>query len=642
MNDESESEKLFPIYHHHQLTETDRPSFCNICSSRISTTESHYCCWDCDFDLCNECLKNHQNELFTGIKDIIEKPLNHRMGNNENKNVQKKPSLNQQFVQHAISSSRPKFYLFEEQKEWPNNDDYQIEATSKFDDNVGRKLLYFTSNQANKMMGKCNKSIEKFVNDHRKRFAILKNIFKNNENYLFLQEYDCGFDIPRIPVIGSIASFISQIMGKYGLHDILAKAKNADIFKNKLQAASQTVGSQNKLGCIIFMKNESQIINIEHIYLISLVPDLLPIFNWSNNLQTDLMPKISSLIELFNEKYVDLYMKKKYYEKNLICGATDFLEEGLLAIKHNRKLSEEDCHSIQSLLENLGKLQISIRIKPIELTILQTTIPNIYQTGEKEKKIFHAFLTFEQLTSIHENLVNDIVTSLKNLSDCKDIDIKNQENSIQNINVFIQESEVNLINFFEENTNAISKYAYEAFSLMLKSKLESVEQFLYNRAIDGIYNNQNDSISEDSQNDYSNEDTQNNTQISQINEDNQNNQIVENSQITRNTIDTQQLTLNQISRFNKDLINIFNQIVKKLLIKDSFIDFCNESVGKLMKEIAERKHLKEILKLTYEIDRMKDQINNKSSTDNMYSIDLMIEKNDDSIQKYRIQKIVNH
>lgn len=326
----------------------------------------------------------------------------------------------------------------------------------------------------------------------------------------------------------------------------------------------------------------------------------------------------------------------------MICGATDFLEEGLLAIKHNRKISEEDCHSIQFLQENLGKLQISIRIKPIELTILQTTIPNIYQTGEKEKKIFHAFLTFEQLTSIHVNLVNDIVTSLKNLSDCKDIDIKNQENAIQNINVFIQESEINLINFFEENTNAISKYAYKAFSIMLQSKLESVEQFLYNRAIGGIYNNQNDSISEDSQNDYSNEDTQNNTQISQINEDNQNNQIVENSQIIRNTIDTQQLTINQISRFNKDLIDIFNQIVKKLIIKDSFIDFCNESIGKLMKEIAERKHLKEILKLTYEIDRMKDQINNKSSTDNMYSIDLMIEKNDDSIQKYRIQKIVNH
>ena len=142
-----------------------------------------------------------------------------------------------------------------------------------------------------------------------------------------------------------------------------------------------------------------------------------------------------------------------------------------------------------------------------------------------------------------------------------------------------------------------------------------------------VQNAQNNQIEQNVQNNQIEQNAQNN----QIEQNVQNNPIEQNSQ---NNQSAQDNANNRVSQFNESFHPIMKDLIEKNIKKHLLPDFYNALIGDFKSEIANLKHLKELVLLACEIERR------KNDNISILHIDLIIEECDDCIQKYYIQAIL--
>lgn len=270
---------------------------------------------------------------------------------------------------------------------------------------------------------------------------------------------------------------------------------------------------------------------------------------------------------------------------NILFSLADYIDEGVSLMKQNPLFSNpRDKRLITFAESSIKSVQIFLRLKSIPLTILNTTVLNVYQADLGKK--FHAFLSSDQFKGILVYLLHDLreeLTSLSEFGEVVEIDLNNPKPVFIILNNYIAEAEAKLAKFIEEVSNKILGYCKtikNTFASLTLSHFKNIKSFVFDNLA---------------------------------------------SQVKH---------LKEITEFNqshkKDLEKLIKETIKKKIIPD----FYSIQLSKMASKISKLKHLVELVKLACDIERRKN--------DNIgfFNIDLSIENCEECVHKYNIHIII--
>lgn len=570
--------ELTSYFHEHKLVPTDRNAIFDICSKYL-IKEQHFFCEDCCFDICYECLEEKTSSSHS-IKRIQESIKNTQESQAMMEFIKERIDI--QFTTPALEGSLvrsyPTFCLYEEHDK---NENFLLEATRNYIDEKGQIIYFISSSKARKLIPICKRSCDDYFDMHSSRLKasqhypklrVLKDPesdFARTESYIREGASSFAFGATFGIAFGVEHFFFTPIMEKsYAGYYLL----NALMF-----------AVQNHVGVSLILTddfhitpffNDSKSIKTENDHNISI--------DWST---IESIPIIISLTNEIKKLYQNILNEGNQHMLNILFSIADDLQEGLSLMKQNPLFSKQDEKRLITFADSsIKSLQIFMRLKSNPITVLNTTVLNVYQADLVRE--LHAFLSSDQLQGILNHLVTDIrenLTSMSQYGEVINLDLKDPKPVFVILNSYITDAEVRLAKFIQEATDKIKNYCTKIknqFASLTMSHFDSISQYIF-----GDKENQVNNLKA----------------ISDFNQSHQ-----------------------------KELENILTQSIQKKIIPDYY----SIELAKMQNEIAQLKHLVKLVRLACEIER---RINDNIG---IFNIDLSIIQNKESIYEYKIHIII--
>lgn len=656
------------IFHEHAMHTITEKFKCNCCNSFFEEGSEHIRCSKCNVDLCFTCYKLASSFQLLPIQEAIHRAYANpvycqKMMDIYNASNSYEFSYSSNFVDQVIGRAHPRFYMFSEQKDIPN---YELKATRIFTDAKGNHFAFFSALQAKKMIAKCNESIDKFTSSHgfvlkTSRFSDELQMELNHkkfEGFTKFSYYSKNF----LSVLGfTISLGAGAYLEKAKYRPIFERAMSAARFKNALCKSSMC----KFLGCICELDKDYNL-RQSHLAERSLnVPDHNLNIRWD---QPDSLTRILSVISEIRRQYPNLKMNGKDDELNILFSLVDYLDEGVESMLNNHSFNDETIKKIIIFTScSIKDLQIYMRLEPKPFCILNTTSIPVYQTCELGDNMNHSILTQEQFTKINKSLVPDLREELSRRNPeytTIDLDPTNIKPSMLFIDSLITSAEIKLAQTIGELANELEKYGKDAYK-MVKDIADNY--FKVSSFIQLAIPNNNEPVKETAQckpnciKDISKEDCQNQPnknddycqtqscesteekkEIAQSNGSLEQKNDTTQSQLAEN-IPTQSNNLSDMKRENAQkkvsqfVENSWGPIELKInqLLKENIIpDIYSDILTPLKRDVSQLKHLKELIFLSAEIERR------KNDDYSLFNVDLGIEDNPTYIHKYNIHMII--
>lgn len=481
----------------------------------------------------------------------------------------------------CILYSYPKFYLFEEQE---NDPELCIKATRYYTDKYGQNVLFFSSSCSQKAVRVCQKAMDKYFNDHSLSLKL-------HRNYPELRYYiDNEFSDFYVADITSrmLASYfffnltigIAYGIEKLGFSPQMCNAIAGYILRNKLTRAA----SNPKSGVTTILTNDFHLTpDDESGYeMSSLTPDHNISIDWSTMRS---IPDILSLTEAIKKVYQNTLRERDDIQINILYSLIDDLDEGVCLMKQNPLFSNPSDKKLLLFTESVIKsVQFFLRLKTEPLTILNTTVLNVYQSDLG--KSYHSFLSLDQFKKIVIHLKHDLreeLTSLSNNGKVIEIDFKNTKPVFDFLNSKIAIAEVELARYIENICVAIidsGKKIMTQMTSVIFGRLAMIKRFL-------LCN-----------------------------------------------VEKQIIHMKEIASFNQTNIGLTDNLLKNVIEKKIIPDFYSVKFNQLVHKVANLKHILELLKLACEGERrLNDHIK-------YFNIDIEIENCEECIHKYKIHVVI--
>lgn len=165
----NDSQEIECPYHIHKLKLTHRTlAYCNVCQKYIKNNNS-FVCKQCDFDLCEECLKKSE-EMKNLSLEVLEKLMLAYQNISESESMINfiKQRSDIQFsspsLHNSLVCSYPSFYLYEEHNQKEGN---LLTATRSYTNKNGQYVYFFNSTKSKELIQICKKCCDEyFVNHH--------------------------------------------------------------------------------------------------------------------------------------------------------------------------------------------------------------------------------------------------------------------------------------------------------------------------------------------------------------------------------------------------------------------------------------------------------------------------------------------
>lgn len=297
------------------------------------------------------------------------------------------------------------------------------------------------------------------------------------------------------------------------------------------------------------------------------------------------IPIILGLTEAIKKVYQNTLNERDEIQINILYSLIDDLDEGISLMKQNPLFSNPLDKKLLAFTESTIKsVQIFLRLKTQPLTILNTTVLNVYQSDLGN--CYHSFLTLEQFRKILIHLNHDLRDELTSLTDdgkVIKIDFNNTKPVFDFLNKKITIAEVELARYIENIYTAIIECGKKIMTQMVSVILG---RFAIIRKI--LFCN----------------------------------------------VEKQIIHLKEITSFNQSNICLTNHLLKTVIEEKIIPDFYSVRFNQLVHKIANLKHIKELLKLACECERRKNDIND------YYNVDLEIENCEECIHKYKIHVFI--
>lgn len=640
-------------FHQHAMLPNTDEFICNCCNYKFESGSQHIFCPKCNVHLCQSCYTKastfQSNDTHMALHNAYNNPLEKKKMD-EIYNVIEKlgSSFSSKFSEQVIDRAHSRLYLFEEQK---NRTEMELKPTRIFDDENGNTYAFFGSHQAKEMLKKCKDSVDSFITNHwivcgSSRFAPELQMELNQKGFsgsikssYYARNAGSG--------VGFVISFgLGAVAERKLYRPIFEKAMSSARFQNAIQRASLC----SFLGCVVELDKDYHI-RPSHLAVRSYnVPDHNLKFDWSDPGE---IPKILSILTEIKKLFPNLQMNKDENAINLLLSALDYIDQGTFNMSINPLFTDDFTTKMIAFTRySILDTQIFLRLKPKSLEIFKTTSVYVYQTDKLGDRMNHSFLTQTQFANINKTLLPDIREELsRKTADYSTvvIDPLNIAPSMQIIDSLITSAEIKLaqlIGDISKNIMSTIKTSVSFWST-LQSEYQYISSFFGlaspKKETENSNTQTNSGVKPQCVQKIQNVDEIPNSNITceQKETDDKNEQQIQ-DESTENTLttkddqknDSKEMAQKQVTSFVEKYWSSIEDFVEDAIKQSVIPQLYSENLAPFKLEIAQLKHLKELIFLCAEIERRKN--------DNipLFNIDLGIENCETCLHKYHINMIV--
>lgn len=481
-------------------------------------------------------------------------------------------------LEGSLVRSYPTFYLFEEQDQ---KEGYLLEATRNYLDEKGNIVYFFSSSKSRKLIPICKRCCDSYFDSHS--WSIKMNQYYPNLRLLMEPDTDFANVESNFREGASSFMFGATLGIAAGIDYLFFSPKFNNIYSGYYLFNAFKLASEKRFGVLALLTDDFHIKpHTQGEKCIKFTIDHFMSIDWST---IESIPIIISILNQIKRLYQNLLNEGNQTILNILFSLADDLQEGISVMKQNPLFSKQDDKRLIAFADSsIKSLQIFLRLKTNPLTILNTTVLNVYQADLGRE--FHAFLTSDQIQGFVVHLVNDIrenLTSRSKFGEVVNLDLNDPKPVFVILYSYITDSEVKLAKFIQEACEKIKGYCSkikDQFYSLCMSHFASIRQILNSNKEDQTSN------------------------------------------------------LKTISEFNQSHKEKLGNLLTEAINKKIIPDFYSIELSRMQNEIAQLNHLVKLVRLACEMERR------KNDNIGLFNIDLAIRPCKESVNDYNIHIII--